>query len=42
MWINKSFFVPCYTEQNGYYSGDVDIYYNGKPVLNTECEWNGY
>lgn len=33
-WI----FVPCYSEQNGYYSGDVDIYYNDKLVLSTECE----
>lgn len=29
------FFVPCYSEQNGYYSSDVDICYNGKPVLKT-------
>jgi hypothetical protein len=28
-------FVPCYSEQNGYYSCDVDIYYNGDLVLNT-------
>lgn len=25
-WI----FVPCYSEQNGYYSSDIDIYYNDK------------
>lgn len=31
---NRMFFVPCYSEQNGYYSDDVDIYYNGKQVLN--------
>lgn len=24
----KKFFVPCYSEQNGYYSDDIDIYYN--------------
>lgn len=29
----KMFFVPCYSEQNGYYSSDVDIYYNGKEVI---------
>lgn len=27
-WI----FIPCYSEQNGYYSDDIDIYYNGEPV----------
>jgi len=32
------FFVPCYSEQSGYYSFDVEIYYNGKQVLNLECE----
>ena len=30
-------FVPCYSEQNGYYSSDVDIYYNNKKVLNVDC-----
>lgn len=34
----RMFFVPCYSEQNGYYSDEVDIYYsaakNGNnPVL---------
>lgn len=33
-WI----FVPCYSEQDGWYSTDVDIYYNDKLVLSTECE----
>ena len=33
-WI----FIPCYSEQNGYYSDDVDVYYNGKLVLDrVEC-----
>ena len=31
-------FVPCYSVQNGYYSSDVDIYYNEKNVLNVACE----
>lgn len=35
---NKMVFVPCYSEQNGYYSSDVDIYFNGEMVLNIECE----
>ena len=26
-------FVPCYSEQNGYYTPDVDIWYNDKLVL---------
>ena len=29
----KMYFVPCYSEQNGYYSTDVDIYYNDDRVL---------
>lgn len=32
-------FVPCYSEQNGYYSSDVNIYYNDKRVLNVSCDW---
>lgn len=34
----KMFFIPCYSDQNGYYSNDVDIYFNGQRVLNLECE----
>lgn len=34
----KMFFVPCYSDQNGYYSDDVYIYLNGKPYLNVQCE----
>ena len=26
----RMFFVPCYSEQNGYYSNAVDIYYTGR------------
>ena len=32
-------FFPCYSEQNGYYYCDVDIYYNGDLVLNCDAEW---
>lgn len=32
-------FVPCYSEQNGYYSSDIDIYYNGKNVLTFDAEF---
>ena len=36
---NKMVFVPCYSDQNGYYSYDVDIYYNGDLVLESvDCE----
>lgn len=40
----KMFFVPCYTEQNGYYSGDVEVLYckRGGEILRkviTEGEW---
>lgn len=28
-WI----FVPCYSDQNGYYSTDIDIYFNDEKVL---------
>lgn len=27
------FFIPCYSSQNGYYTADLDIYYNYKPVI---------
>lgn len=29
----KMFFVPCYSDQNGYYSSDVDIYFKCKKVI---------
>lgn len=32
-------FIPCYSEQNGYYSEDIDIYFNGKQVLNFNAEF---
>jgi len=35
---NKMFFVPCYSEQNGYYSTEIEIYYNDKKVLEFDCE----
>lgn len=34
-WI----FIPCYSEQNGYYTEEIDIYYNGKWVLNFNAEF---
>ncbi len=35
----KMYFVPCYSDQNGYYTTEVDIYYNGECVCNTNGEW---
>lgn len=36
------FFVPCYSEQNGYYSSDIDIHFNGKQMFNLGCEEHIY
>ena len=30
---NKMVFVPCYSEQNGYQSSDIEIYYNDSQEL---------
>lgn len=30
---DKMFFVPCYSAQNGYYSDEITIQYNGDEVL---------
>lgn len=36
-------FVPCYSDQNGYYSTSLDIYYDGKLVLHLhESEFQYY
>lgn len=40
---SRMFFVPCYSEQNGYYSNEIDIRYhvinsNAVTILNTNCE----
>ena len=35
----KMYYVPCYSSQNGYYTFEVDIYYNGECVCNTCGEW---
>ena len=35
----QMFFVPCYSYQNGYYSCDIDIYYNNVKVLGFDCEF---
>lgn len=35
----RMYFIPCYSEQNGYYGTDIDIYQNGVLVLTGDCEW---
>lgn len=35
---NNMHFVPCYSCQNGYYSSDIQIYYDGEKVLSIEAE----
>lgn len=27
------FFIPCYSEQNGYYDDRIDVYYNDKLII---------
>lgn len=34
----RMYFVPCYSEQNGYYASDIDIYYNDKLVCSGDAE----
>ena len=34
-WI----FIPCYSDQNGYYSTDIDIYFNDKNVISFDAEF---
>lgn len=35
----QMFFVPCYSEQNGYYTEEIDIIFNGETVIsNQRCK----
>lgn len=36
------FFIPCYSSQNGYYTADIDIYYNNQCQLSFTCEEDFY
>ena len=36
---NKMFFVPCYSVQNGFYTKDIEIWYDGKKQVELEAEW---
>ena len=35
---NRMFFVPCYSQQNGYYTDNIDIYFNGEKMCSLSCE----
>lgn len=35
---NFKTFIPCYSEQNGYYTNNIDIYYNDEIVCCGSCE----
>lgn len=34
----KMIFVPCYSDQNGFYSNEVDIFYKGHLVLTIDAQ----
>lgn len=35
----RMYFIPCYSEQNGYYTDQIDIYYKNKKVLSFSAEF---
>lgn len=38
--VRRMFFVPCYSEQNGYYNDCINVYYDGKRVIDgLVCEF---
>ena len=42
---NTMFFIPCYSEQNGYYDDNVDVFYNGEikiKQLGSEIKYGGF
>lgn len=38
----RMFFVPCYSDQNGYYTDELDIYLNGQKQITFNCEERYY
>lgn len=34
----RMFFIPCYSQQNGFYSTNLNIYYNGQCVGDLHAE----
>lgn len=37
---NRMLFVPCYSWQNGWYSNEIGIMYDGEDIFNGEFEVN--
>lgn len=35
----KMYFVPCYSEQNGYYTTEINIFFDKVLVLGFDCEF---
>ena len=35
---NRMFFVPCYSDQNGYYTDELEIYLNGTKQITFDCK----
>ena len=35
----RKFFIPCYSDQNGYYTSKIDIYYNNEKVLSFDAKF---
>lgn len=33
--------IPCYNNQNGYYSSDLEIIVNDEPYMVVDCDYNG-
>lgn len=36
--VKRMFFIPCYSKQSGYYSSDIQIYYNQRKVLDFDAK----
>ena len=36
----KMFFIPCYSIQNGYYTTEIDIFYDDEMVLDFNAEYS--
>lgn len=39
---SRMFFVPCYSYQTGYYTTEIDIFYNGNKTLHFNCKLDDY
>lgn len=38
--VRRMFFIPCYSYQNGYYSDSLEVWYDGKRVIDElTCEF---